>query len=75
MKRLELRNSPVKYGLENISIKEIIDKYPDKVMGMVYQGKNSAVIIPNGKIVFDKRIKREPSEKNLAKVLRNNKHN
>ena len=44
-------------------------------MGMVYQGKNSAVIIPNGKIVFDKRIKREPSEKNLAKVLRNNKHN
>ena len=58
MKRLELRKSPVKYGLENISIKEIIDKNPDKVMGMVYQGKNSAVIIPNGKIVFDKRIKR-----------------
>ena len=26
MKRLELRKSPVKYGLENISIKEIIDK-------------------------------------------------
>ena len=75
MKRLELRKSPVKYGLENISIKEIIDKYPDKVIQVISQGNNSAIIIPNGKIVFDNRIKKEPSDKNLAKVLRNNKHN
>ena len=66
---------PKKYGLDNISVKEIVNKYPDKVVDVQHQDKCTSIFIPNGKIIFDSRIKRKPTDKNIAKVLRNNKNN
>ena len=40
---------PKKYGLDNISVKEIVNKYPDKVVDVQHQDKGTSIFIPNGK--------------------------
>jgi len=42
------------YKLGNISIKEIMDKYPDKVMYAVDRKKETLLVLDNCKIIFRK---------------------
>ena len=43
-----------RYRLKNISIKEIMDKYPDKVVGVRDRKKDSVLILDTCRIVFPK---------------------
>ena len=43
------------YKLENISIKEIMNKYPDKVMDAVDRKKDTVLVMDTCKIVFRKK--------------------
>ena len=43
------------YKLENISIKEIMNKYPDKVMDAVDREKDTVLVLDTCKIVFRKK--------------------
>jgi hypothetical protein len=70
------QNKPAKkYGLDNISVKEIVDKYPDKVMNVSNKSGTTTIVIPHGRIIFSNKLNKNPSSKNIEKVLRNNKHN
>tara|TARA_R100000781_G_scaffold17056_3_gene13672 strand:- start:543 stop:713 length:171 start_codon:yes stop_codon:yes gene_type:complete len=47
------KDKPVKtYRLEKVSIKEIVDKYPDKVVDAYTEGKNAVLVLDNMRIKF-----------------------
>jgi len=46
------KNKDNRYRLENISIKEIVDKYPDKYVKTLQKGKNTVLVLDTCKIVF-----------------------
>ena len=46
------KNKDNRYRLENISIKEIVDKYPDKYVETLQKGKNTVLVLDTCKIVF-----------------------
>ena len=43
-----------RYRLENISIKEIMNKYPDKVMYAIDRKKETILVMDTCKIIFRK---------------------
>ena len=53
------KNTDNRYRLENISIKEIIDKYPDKYISTHQRGKNIVLTLDTCKIVFLKDDKKD----------------
>ena len=46
------RNKDSRYRLQTISIKEIINKYPDKYVNTYQRGKNVVLTLDTCKIVF-----------------------
>jgi len=40
------------FSLDNLSIKEIMAKYPDKVMGVYAEGKNVILVLDTCRIKF-----------------------
>mgnify|MGYP001570097744 CR=1 FL=1 len=52
MKNIEKDKSVNTYYLENISIKEIVDKYPDKVVDAYMEGKNAVLVLDSMRIKF-----------------------
>lgn len=63
--------------MKEISIKELLEKYPDKVVE-VYQRSAGRVCIQLDScriILNDSRLKRYASRERLNKQLRNNKYN
>jgi hypothetical protein len=64
-----------KYRLEMVNIKEISNKYPDKVTGVEQKGDKSILVLDTCKIVFGDKFKKNPSTKRINKQLRNNKAN
>ena len=71
------RNLPTgSYCLDSITIKEICDKYPDKVMNTVMNKHGvTHLVMDTCTIVFDSKFKRLSSDTRLNKQIRNNKHN
>jgi hypothetical protein len=45
-------NKDNRYRLQEISIKEIINKYPDKYVGTYQRGKHTVLTLDTCKIVF-----------------------
>ena len=45
-------NKDSRYRLQDISIKEIINKYPDKYVDTYQRGKNTVLTLDTCKIVF-----------------------
>jgi len=52
MRNIEREKSVTKYHLEKISIKEIVDKYPDKVVDAYMEGKNAVLVLDSMRIKF-----------------------
>lgn len=56
MKKIELndkhRESYTQFRLGKISIKEIMDKYPDKVVDVYAEGKNAVMVLDTCRIKF-----------------------
>lgn len=52
MKNISKDKSVTTYRLEKISMKEIVDKYPDKVVDAYTQGKNAVLVLDNMRIKF-----------------------
>jgi hypothetical protein len=42
------------YGIKNISMKEIIDKYPDKIIEVIDNKKTSILVLDTCKVIFTK---------------------
>ena len=56
-------------------IKEISNKYPDKVTGVEQKGDKSILVLDTCKIVFGDKFNKNSSTKRINKQLRNNKAN
>tara|TARA_R110002126_G_scaffold25218_1_gene86573 strand:+ start:256 stop:429 length:174 start_codon:yes stop_codon:yes gene_type:complete len=52
MRNIEKDKSVTTYRLKKVSIKEIVDKYPDKVVDAYTEGKNAVLVLDNMKIKF-----------------------
>ena len=56
MKKIELndkhRASYTQFRLGKVSIKEIMDKYPDKVVDVYAEGKNAVMVLDTCRIKF-----------------------
>ena len=52
MRNISKDKSVTTYRLEKISIKEIVDKYPDKVVDAYTEGKNAVLVLDNMRIKF-----------------------
>ena len=56
MKKIEIdkdmRSSYTQFRLGHISIKEIMDKYPDKVVDVYTEGKNAVMVLDTCRIKF-----------------------
>tara|TARA_R110002072_G_scaffold152283_2_gene301911 strand:+ start:394 stop:567 length:174 start_codon:yes stop_codon:yes gene_type:complete len=52
MKNILKDKTVTKYRLEKISMKEIVDKYPDKVVDAYTEGKNAVLVLDNMRIKF-----------------------
>ena len=52
MKNISKDKSVTTYRLEKISMKEIVDKYPDKVVDAYTEGKNAVLVLDNMRIKF-----------------------
>ena len=52
MRNILKDKSVTTYRLEKISMKEIVDKYPDKVVDAYTEGKNAVLVLDNMRIKF-----------------------
>jgi hypothetical protein len=52
MRNISKDKSVTTYRLEKISMKEIVDKYPDKVVDAYTEGKNAVLVLDNMRIKF-----------------------
>jgi|TARA_R110002124_G_scaffold244549_1_gene409644 ribosomal protein S17E len=52
MRNIEKDKSVTTYRLKKVSIKEIVDKYPDKVVDAYTEGKNAVLVLDNMRIKF-----------------------
>ena len=48
----KITNKTENFRLDNLSIKEIITKYPDKVMDVYAEGKNVVLVLDTCRIKF-----------------------
>lgn len=63
MKSIKTKPRPLNYVLKSLNIKEIMDKYPDKVVGVYSEGKHAILQLSNMRIKFLNRKKGENNEK------------
>ena len=63
MKPIKTKPKPLSYVLKNLNIKEIMDKYPDKVVEVYNEGKHAILQLSNMRIKFLNRKKGENNEK------------
>lgn len=76
MKPLTQNLSTGKYCLNTIDVKEICDKYPDKIMDAVMNKHGvTHLVMDTCTILFNSKFKRVSSDIRLSKQIRNNKHN
>ena len=52
MRNISKDKSVTTYRLEKISMKEIVDKYPDKIVDVYNEGKNAVLVLDNMRIKF-----------------------
>jgi hypothetical protein len=76
VKPLTQNLSTGKYCLNTITVKEICDKYPDKIMDTVMDKHGvTHLVMDTCTILFNSKFKRVSSDIRLSKQIRNNKHN
>ena len=63
MKSIKTKPRPLNYVLKSLNIKEIMDKYPDKVVKVYSEGKHAILQLSNMRIKFLNRKKGENNEK------------
>ena len=69
-------NKPInRHTLDNLSIKEIIDKFPDKVMSVEQRNGATYLQLDTCMVIFNSDFPRYSSPERLEKQLRNNKYN
>jgi len=59
MKESVKRKEPKRYRLNNISIREIKNKYPDKVIDAYAEHGRLVIVLDTCKIKFDERVKQK----------------
>ena len=69
------RNKPVRWELDNLSIKEICDKYPDKIVSVEQRNNATYLQLDSCTIIFNSVFPSICSPERLNKQLRNNKYN
>jgi hypothetical protein len=76
MKTLVQNLSQGKYCLDSITIKEICNKYPDKIMDIT-MNKNKIIylVMDTCTIIFNSNFLKQSSSKRIDKQIRNNKNN
>ena len=76
MKTLTQNLPSGKYCLDSITIKEIYDKYPDKIADTIINRDGiTHLVMDTCTMVFNSNFKRVSSDTRLNKQIRNNKHN
>ena len=69
-------NKPItRHTLDNLSIKEIINKFPDKVISVEQRNKATYLQLDTCMIIFNRDFPRYSSPERLNKQRRNNKYN
>ena len=63
MKSIKTKPRPLNYVLKSLNIKEIMDKYPDKVVEVYNEGKHAILQLSNMRIKFINRKKGKSNEK------------
>jgi hypothetical protein len=69
-------NKPInRHTLDNLSIKEIINKFPDKVISVEQRNRATYLQLDTCMIIFNSDFPRYSSSERLKKQLKNNKYN
>ena len=68
-------NKPIRWELDNLSIKEIISKYPDKVVSIDQRNGATYLKMDTCMIIFNSNFPSVCSPERLQKQIRNNKYN
>ena len=69
-------NKPItRHTLDNLSIKEIINKFPDKVISVEQRNRATYLQLDTCMIIFNSDFPRYSSPERLNKQRRNNKYN
>jgi len=76
MKTLIRNLSTGKYCLDSITIKEICNKYPDKVTGNIMNKHGvTHLVMDTCTIIFNSKFNKVSSDARINKQIRNNNHN
>ncbi len=75
MMNIKKANIPKTHELTSFNVKEIVNKYPDKVISI--ENRNSSVFLTLDTciLIFNSTFPKESSIERINKQLRNNKHN
>ena len=69
-------NKPInRHTLDNLSIKEIVDKFPDKVISIEQRNKATYLQLDSCMIIFNSEFPKYSSPERINKQRRNNKYN
>ena len=69
-------NKPInRHSLDSLSIKEIINKFPDKVISVEQRNKATYLQLDTCMIIFNSEFPKYSSPERLNKQRRNNKYN
>ena len=63
MKKVIKRKEPQRYRLDNISMREIKNKYPDKVIDAYAENGRLVIVLDTCRIKFDDRVKQQRGNK------------
>ena len=63
MKKVIKRKEPQRYRLDNISMREIKNKYPDKVIDAYAENGRLVIVLDTCRIKFDDRVKQKRGNK------------
>ena len=63
MKKANKRKEPKRYRLNNISRKEIKDKYPDKIVDAYAESGRLVLVLDTCRLKFDERVKQKAQNK------------
>ena len=63
MKKANKHTEPQRYRLNNISVKEIKDKYPDKIVDAHVENGRLVLVLDTCRIKFDERINQKVENK------------
>jgi len=63
MKKANKHKEPQRYRLNNISAKEIKDKYPDKIIDAYAEGERLVLVLDTCRLKFDERVKQKSENK------------